>query len=64
MMFFSDVGYLNDTSTTLINALPLDLTPSMGPGLGVHFDERRQVPPEARQLQVLDLQDVVADVVQ
>merc|ERR1719506_2730377 len=34
MMFFSDVGYLNDTSTTLISALPLLLTPSMGPGLG------------------------------
>jgi len=27
-------GYLKDTSTTLMRALPLDLTPSIGPGFG------------------------------
>ena len=30
----SFLGYLKETFTTLIRALPLDLTPSIGPGFG------------------------------
>merc|ERR1719247_1845539 len=34
MVTLSFLGYLKETSTTLMRALPLDLTPSIGPGLG------------------------------
>merc|ERR1712159_407340 len=34
MVTLSLRGYLKDTSTTLMRALPLDLTPSIGPGFG------------------------------
>merc|ERR1719183_35685 len=34
MVTLSLRGYLKDTSTTLIRALPLLLTPSIGPGFG------------------------------
>merc|ERR1719337_264642 len=64
MVTLSLRGYLKDTSTTLMRALPLDLTPSIGPGFGPHLDEGRQIALEAGQLEVRDLEDVVADVVQ
>merc|ERR1719310_1713660 len=34
MVTLSFLGYLKETSTTLMRALPLDFTPSIGPGLG------------------------------
>merc|ERR1719171_19431 len=34
MVTLSFLGYLKDTSTTLMRALPLDFTPSIGPGFG------------------------------
>merc|ERR1719174_3586458 len=34
MVTLSLRGYLKETSLTLMSALPLDLTPSIGPGFG------------------------------
>merc|ERR1740123_1455613 len=34
MVTLSFLGYLKDTSTTLMRALPFDFTPSIGPGFG------------------------------
>merc|ERR1719263_2398764 len=34
MVTLSLRGYLKDTSTTLMRALPFDFTPSIGPGFG------------------------------
>merc|ERR1719245_2022043 len=59
MVTLSLRGYLKETSTTLMRALPFDFTPSIGPRFGPDLHEGREVALEAGQLQIGDFQNVV-----